>query len=88
MPPSGGAFSHGSPQRISYRTLSAILSQLISYFKENDIFHEPEKDAQTITLSLDKRIVTGARKITSQPFGFSRPAARCNCDFSIGSHRQ
>lgn len=35
--------TNGSPQRTSYRTLSAVISQLVEYFRQNELF--PEKDA-------------------------------------------
>ena len=60
----------GSPDRGTDRTLSPVLRQLYLYFKKHELFPESEKDSQAISVPLDQRIVTGARKITSQPFAF------------------
>jgi hypothetical protein len=38
--------SHGSPQRISYRTLSSILSQLCTYFKDQELFPDSMTDRE------------------------------------------
>jgi DNA invertase Pin-like site-specific DNA recombinase len=64
--------TNGSPQRISYRTISAILGQLCDYFKEHQLFLESgEERAGKIKLSSDRAMLVGVRKITNQSFRLS-----------------
>jgi hypothetical protein len=65
---------NGSPHRGAPRTLSAILSQLIVYFKENELSPEPEKGVQVIALPLEQHLVSGGHKITGQQLAFGQSA--------------
>jgi len=60
---------NGSPQRISYRTISAILSQLVVYFNNHELSPDFGEGQQVrIKQGLDRAILIGARKITGQAF--------------------